>query len=269
MVKAMQGASRPEPPSEVHSVDAETGPLVEAGALGGRLRLRQPRIGYRAGMDAALLAAAVDLRPGERAIEAGCGVGAALLQVALREPAAVLLGLDRSADAVTLASANIALNDVAERVEARLGSVAQSFVELGLASFDAAFANPPFFDDPSALRAPHPARRASYLADDGLAAWIRFLLSAVRDGGRLTLIHRADRLADILEHLRPGGGSIRIRPVQPYADQPAKRVLVRAVKGGRAPLALLAPLVLHDRSGAKHTPLADAILRGQSALDWA
>ncbi len=45
-------------------------------------------------------------------------------------------------------------------------------------------------------------------------------------------------------------------------------MLVRAVKTGKAPLTLLPALVLHDRLGGKHTAEADAILRGESALDW-
>jgi tRNA1(Val) A37 N6-methylase TrmN6 len=84
----------------------------------------------------------------------------------------------------------------------------------------------------------------------------------------VVMIHRADRLGDILAGLAPRAGSVRIRPVQPHADEPAKRVLVKAVRGGRAPLVLLPPLVLHARGGAKHTAEADAILQGEAALDW-
>ena len=88
-------------------------------------------------------------------------------------------------------------------------------------------------------------------------------------GGLFLMIHRADRLGDILAGLAPKAGSIRIRPIQPFADEPAKRVLVRAIRGGRAPLVLAPALVLHDRSDAKHTPEAEAILRGEAALGWA
>jgi tRNA1(Val) A37 N6-methylase TrmN6 len=56
--------------------------------------------------------------------------------------------------------------------------------------------------------------------------------------------------------------------VLPFADQPAKRVLVRAIKSGKAPLRLLPPLILHDREGGKHTPEVEAILRGEAAVDW-
>jgi tRNA1(Val) A37 N6-methylase TrmN6 len=137
-----------------------------------------------------------------------------------------------------------------------------------LAPFDAAMANPPFFDDPGALRGPAPAKAGAWLADDGLAAWTGFLLKAVREGGTITIIHRADRLADILAQLAPKAGSVRIRPIQPFADQPAKRVLVRAIKTGKAPLVLLPPLVLHARDAGKHTAEAEAILRGEAGLGW-
>ena len=78
------------------------------------------------------------------------------------------------------------------------------------------------------------------------------------------MIHRADRLADILALLGDKAGSFAVRPVHPYADEPAKRVLVHAVKTGKAPLRLLPPLVLHDRAGGKHSAEAEAILRGEA-----
>ena len=237
--------------------------------MGGRVRLRQPKPGYRAGMDAALLAAASEAASGERVLEAGCGAGGALLQAAARWPGAALTGVERDPVALALAVENIALNEATGRVAAFAGDVGAKFGALGLPRFDAAMANPPFFDDPGALRAPHPARTGSYMADDGLEAWTRFLLAAVKDGGRVTVIHRADRLGDLLALLGEKGGSIRIRPIQPFADAPAKRVLVRAVRGGKAPLMLLPALVLHDRVGeGKHTAEAEAILRGETGLGW-
>jgi tRNA1(Val) A37 N6-methylase TrmN6 len=240
----------------------------ESFLLDGGVRLIQPKVGYRAGMDAALLAAAVGAKPGERALEAGCGPGAALLQAAKRAPDALFTGLERDPAAFQLARRNIALNALETSVEAVRGEVETRFSTLGLKPFDIAFANPPFFDDPSGLRGPHPAKRGAWLADGGLEAWTGFMLKAVRENGRILLIHRADRLADILALLSQGAGSFRIRPIQPFTDQPAKRVLVQAVKTGRAPLILLAPLVMHERGGGKHTPEADAILRGEAALGW-
>jgi tRNA1(Val) A37 N6-methylase TrmN6 len=241
--------------------------------LGGRVRLLQPAKGYRAGMDAALLAAAIDAKPGERVLEAGCGAGAVLFQAAAREPAARFIGVERDLDALALAERNVALNDAVDRVTVRAGDVGRGFAGQGFLApgeppFDVAVANPPFFDDPDALRAPHPSRTAAWIADAGLDAWTRFLLKAVREGGRVIMIHRAERVADLLALLGATAGSFQIRPVHPFADAPAKRVLVRAVKTGKAPLMVLPPLVLHDRGGDKHTAEADAIFRGEAALGW-
>jgi len=241
---------------------------TEDAVLDGRVRLLQPARGYRAGADAALLAAACDAGSGERVIEAGCGAGAALLAAAVRRPQASFTGLERDSAAAALARRNVAQNGLADRVEILEGDVARRFSALGLPVFDAALSNPPFFDESGALRGPSPERRGAFIADDGLAAWTGFLVKAVRDGGTITVIHRADRLADLLALLGDKCGSFQVRPVHPFADAPAKRVLVRAVKTGKAPLQLLPALVLHDRAGGKYTVEAEAILRGRAALDW-
>jgi tRNA1(Val) A37 N6-methylase TrmN6 len=258
-----------QPDDKQHvSVPPRPDETTEDRVLGGRILLRQPRVGYRAGLDAALLAAAVELKPGERALEAGCGAGAALLQTAVRSPGTSLVGLERDSTALGLAHVNIVLNGLGDRIEALHGDVSLRLPALGGGPFDAAFANPPFFDDPNALKTPHPSKRDAWIADGGLGAWTTFLLKVVKENGRITVIHRADRLADLLAGLGEGAGSFRIRPIHPFADEPAKRVLVRAVKTGKAPLVLLPPLVIHEREGAKHTPEAEAILRGEAGLGW-
>lgn len=242
--------------------------VTEDRLLNGRARLRQPARGYRAGMDAALLAAACDARPGERVLEAGCGAGGALVAAAVRREGALFTGLERDPAAAALARENAALNGLGERMTVMEGDVRAGFRALGLPPFDAAMANPPFFDDPAELRGPAPEKTGAWMADGGLAAWTGFLLKAVREGGTITVIHRADRLADLLALLAPKAGSFRIRPIQPYADEPAKRVLLRAVKTGKAPLVLLPALVLHDREGGKHSAEAESVLRGTAAIRW-
>ena len=248
----------------VASFPSDVPGIVENALLGGRVRLRQPVKGYRAGMDAALLAAAIPAGPGQRVFEAGCGAGAVLMQIAARRPGTSLTGLERDPAMAVLARENAALNGADATIVA--GEVAAGFSALGVEPFDWAISNPPFFDDPSALRAPSPGKRGAWMADDGLAAWTSLLLKAVREGGRIVMIHRADRLADLLALLGGKAGSFAVRGIHPYADEPAKRVLVSAMKTGKAPLRLLPPLILHDRSGAKHTPEAEAILRGEVSL---
>lgn len=220
-------------------------------------------------MDAALLAAACDAADGARVLDVGCGPGAVMLAAAIRRPRTLFTGLERDPAAVALARDNVIANALQDRVTVIEGDLATRLSAIGQPPFDAALANPPFFDDDRTLRAPGPEKHGAWITTEGLAAWTAFLIKSVRVGGTITLIHRADRLADILASLAPKAGSLQILPIHPHADVPAKRVLVRAIKTGKAPLLLLPPLVLHERDGAKHSAAAEAILRGEATLGWA
>ena len=228
--------------------------------LGGRLSLRQPVTGFRVGADTALLAAAVP--EGARLMEAGCGVGGALLAVALRFPGARLTGIEREPDIAALARENVAANGLAGRVE-----IVEADALRGGSPFDGVFCNPPYAEAGEGTP-PLPARRHAHVTEASLDGWIAALSNRLAGGGQLTLVHRADRLDALLAALDGRLGGVTVFPVRPRADAPATRVLVRARKGSRGPLALLRGLDLHDDSGAKFTPEADAIFRGEAAIVW-
>lgn len=238
-----------------------TAETTEDRFLDGRLVIRQSAAGYRAGMDAVLLAAAV--APAETLLEAGCGPGVALLSTALRLPDARLTGVERDAAAAALARDNVEANGLAARV-----AIVEADVFANVpAVYGGIFLNPPFAE-PGEGSAPKAARRGAHVTEHGLAAWVALLSNHLGGGGVLTMIHRADKLAAILAAMDGRLGAATVYPVRPRADAPASRVLVRGVKGSRAPLTLLRGLDLHDDTGAKHTPEAEAILRGRAAVDW-
>lgn len=228
--------------------------------LGEQVLLDQPLKGYRAGIDAALLASALNLKPGALACEFGCGAGAALLSAARLYPEARFLGLERDPEMAALCASNIALNALEGQVSLETGdALAAGHRE----AFEAVFFNPPFFDDESALRPPVDAKRGAWISDAPLEDWIRKGLKALKPKGALTLVHRADRLPDILSSLERGTGDIAVQPVHSHAGKPAKRVVVRAVKGARGPFTLLSGLVIHGGEGERYRPEALAILQGR------
>ncbi|WP_338067365.1 tRNA1(Val) (adenine(37)-N6)-methyltransferase [Brevundimonas lutea] len=239
----------------------------EDALLGGRVRLRQAARGYRAGMDAALLAAAVEAAPGQRILDVGCGPGAVLCQVAARRPGVMLTGLERDPAAVALARMNLELNRLGERAEVVAGAIADRPAPTPGAAFDWAVANPPFFDDPGAMRTPDASRAGAWMAEDGLDAWLAYLRRSVREGGHAVIIHRAERLADILAGWGAAMGDMRIRPVHARPNRAATRVLVRATKASKGPVTLLPPLILQTADGA-HSAEAERLYRGESALGW-
>src|ERR1700749_3617493 len=108
--------------------------ITEDAFLGGRLRLRQPKSGHRAGHDAMLLAAATPARSGDRVVDFGAGVGAAGLPVARRVPGVKLVLVEIDAALAHLARGNASSNAiVADTVVLDVSASAEAFAAAGLA----------------------------------------------------------------------------------------------------------------------------------------
>ncbi len=245
--------------------------------LGGRLAVLQPASGYRAGLDAVLLAAATPVLAGTRArvLDAGAGVGVVGLAIAARVPDVRVLGLEIDAELAALARCNAERNGLADRIEVVVGDIGRGGALLhdpvrpaGLdpGTFQHVVANPPFYGEGSGTAPASSVRRVAHqMPGDGLGRWVAALATAAATDATLTLVHRADALDKILAALDGRFGAVRIRPIYPSADRPAGRVLVWAVKASRAPLTVLPGLVLHDSAG-RNLPEIEAILRHGAPL---
>jgi tRNA1(Val) A37 N6-methylase TrmN6 len=245
---------------------------TEDAFLGGQLRLRQPKSGHRAGHDAVLLAAATAARPGDRVVEFGAGVGAAGLALARRVGAIDLVLIEIDAQLAGLARDNAAANAIpAQVLTLDVTARADAFVAHGLSadSVDAVLMNPPFNDAVRHRASPDRAREAAHMAVPGLLeSWIHAARRMLKSGGALTLIWRADGLAEVLAALERGFGSLAVLPVHGDVAKPAIRVLVRAVKGGKAPPRLHLGLVLNNESEVHNKQVA-GIMSGNLALPLA
>ena len=252
--------------------DVTAGDVTEDGFLGGQLRLRQPKLGHRAGHDAILLAAATVARAGDRVADFGAGVGAAGLALAKRNPAIELVLIEIDEALAALARHNAASNQIAAEIIAiDIASGAEAFAAAGLKpdSFDVVLMNPPF-NAPGRHRAsPDPGRKAAHVAEaTTLESWIHAARRVLKTGGVLTLIWRADALAEALATLDRGFGSVTILPVHGNPGTPAIRVLIRAIKGARGKAALYPGLLLNDESGVPNKKVQE-ILAGKAALPMA
>lgn len=251
---------------------AEAAATTDDAVLGGRLLLRQPRRGHRIGHDAILLAAATAARPGDHAVDLGAGVGGAGLALARRVDGVAVTLVEIDPALATLARHNADRNNLADRVQAialDVGAPASAFAAAGLAAGSAAcvLMNPPF--NVSQQPSPDQGRRRAHAGAPGLLQrWLSTAARLLGSDGAITVIWRADRLAEVLATLADGFGAAAVLPVHPKPDAAAIRVLIRAVKGGGGPLALLPPLILADAAG-QPTAAAEAVLRGGEALSLA
>lgn len=244
-------------------MSSEAAVLTEDRLLDGRVLLRQPRRGLRAGLDAVLLAAGVPALHGQRVLEAGCGSGAGFLCLAARVPGLAILALERDPALAALARHNAAANGLASRVEVIEGDVRDMALAQRLPPCDHAFANPPFW--PGGTPPPEAIRRVATHEEASLADWTRFLAAPLARRGSLSLILPAARLDAAMAALAVAGcGGTRLLPFWPRAGLPAKRMLLQARRGGRGPARIEPGMVLHAATG--FTAAAEAILRGGAAL---
>lgn len=225
--------------------------------LGGRVAVRQSADGFRSGLDAVMLAAAVPARADDHALELGAGSGAAALCLAARVADCRVTAVEIDAALAGLIRENAASNRAL--VEAACADIFALPPALKR-EYAHVFCNPPFHEGEAS---PDPARDRALRDTGRFADWIESSLKRTVSGGTFTTILRADRLGEALAALPPTG--ITIFPLWPRAGEPAKRVIVQVTKGARAPLMLLAGLVLHESDGS-YTREADAVLRDGASL---
>jgi tRNA1(Val) A37 N6-methylase TrmN6 len=235
--------------------------LTEDALLGGRVQLLQPARGYRVAVDAVLLAAAVDAAPGQRILDLGAGVGAVGLCLAARLPGCRIVGIELQTALAELAERNANLNGMADRVRTIVHDLAKP-LPADLGRFHHVVTNPPYLAAAVADPSPDPSKAlATVESSADLARWLTVATAAAEPAGTLLLIHRSDRLDELLRHLGSlGWGDTTVKRLPPAA-----RILVRARRADRPTRRDAAPLTLHGPGGG-YTDEAEAILRHAAPL---
>lgn len=253
-----------------HVTDIQETPL-----LGGRVICVQPAKGYRSAIDAVLMAAAVPAGEGAHVLDLGTGAGSAALCLAARVPGVRVTGLDVQAPLIDLARRGAALSGFDDRVKFVTGDVLDPPSDASGVLFDHVMLNPPYLPPDRARPPQDPVKAVATIEGAArLHDWIAAAMRLSAPKASITVVHRADRLDDLLAALsatvsRPAGrqlGGITVLPLYPDATgKAAKRVLVQAWKGAARPLTLLPGLVLHA-AGGEYTPEVEHVLREGASL---
>lgn len=235
--------------------------VTEDGFLGGRLRIRQHRIGYRAGGDPVFLAAAVSPKPGSAILDLGAGVGTLGLCLACRAPDITVVGLELQADLAQLAGINAQINGLEARYQIHQGDVLAAPADLRAQRFQMVVTNPPWTESGTGTPPPAASKSIGHMEGEvDLSAWIKVAAAFVENKGWVATIHRADRMSALFAaYAKAHIGDIRVTPLYAHADKPAIRIIMQGRKGVKSPTQLLPPLVLHDEGGG-FTTAARAVL---------
>lgn len=247
---------------QTHSLDA---------FLGGRIRLWQPKTGYRAGIDPVLLAASLNIVPGQSVLDLGCGAGQMLFCLSARVRDLTLVGLERQEEYASLAKRNGIENNVS--LEIHHADLAELPAALRSQSFDHIVMNPPYYSKGAHSSARDTGRAMALGEDTPMDLWLSVAAKRLKPKGYVHAIQRADRLPELLAACDGRFGSVEVLPLAARSDRSPDRVILRARKDGRAPFRLHAAFVLHEgerHEGDRESYRSEvrAILREGATLPW-
>ncbi|MBA3814500.1 MAG: methyltransferase [Alphaproteobacteria bacterium] len=228
--------------------------------LDGRIKLIQPSSGYRAGIDPLFLSAALHPKSQEKILDVGCGVGTAAIALAFRCPHVKVTGIEIQPDLCELALKNIQANHFTDRIDVIQTDILSPPSFLNKNMFDHVMTNPPYYEDHRTQTSPVPGKAQANTETVDLGKWIKFCLKLLKPKGIFTMIHRAERLSEILIHLENLTGDMVIFPLWPGSKKPARRILIQTRKNTGGELRLARGMVLHGGAN-KYTPEAEAVLR--------
>ncbi|MGE5423160.1 MAG: tRNA1(Val) (adenine(37)-N6)-methyltransferase [Ignavibacteriales bacterium] len=213
----------------------------------GGLKVLQHRKGYRFSIDSVLLAHFAEARTDDKVMELGCGSGVVSILIAARQPACEIIGLEIQPALADMARRSIELNGLSDSIKVIHGDLRNPEVFLPKKKFSLVVANPPFWkmgegkgnkDEEN-----HIARHETQAT---LEDFINRAGSLLAVKGRLIMIHRAARIAEIMElcsreslYLR------RVRFVYPRSGADANLVLIEAQKGKKSETKVLSPLIVY------------------------
>ena len=220
---------------------------------------------FRPGTDSFLLSSLPRLSAGLRVCDLGCGTGLLGLLLLQRQPDLRVTGIDIQAPAISLAEQAAVKNGLADRLTFRCADLRQARQYFPTGSFDLAVSNPPYYVPGSgkvsqdAARCTARSESEATLAD--ICAAAAYLL---RWGGKFCLVHKPERLTDVLCALREAGiEPKRLRFVHNRAECAPSLFLLEGCRGGKPGLTIEPPLILQDRGGTPSPELNAIYFRNQ------
>lgn len=215
------------------------------------LKLIQKPEAFCFGVDAVLLSYFADVKKYQKVLDIGTGTGIIPVLLAGKTKAKAIVGLEIQEDMAEMASRSIRLNNLEERVSIVNGDVKEYRRYFGKSSFDVVVSNPPYTNKGCGLVNPRDSKAISRheilcSLDDVVEAAASMLVP----GGQLAVVHRPERLADIIYSMRNCGIEPKyLRMVHPKPYKKPTMILIKGNRGGNPELKVLEPLYVYNENG--------------------
>ncbi|MGB9779643.1 tRNA1(Val) (adenine(37)-N6)-methyltransferase [Caldanaerobacter sp.] len=220
---------------------------------------------FKFGMDAVLLANFVTAKRGDKIVDLGCGNGIIPILIAAKTKDTIIYGVEIQKEMVDMAERSVRVNHLEDRIKIVEGDVRGIEKILGHEKFDIVTSNPPYMPPYAGFEKKLVAENiARYELYGGIEDFVKTAYKLLKFGGKFFLVHRPDRLADIIYFLRKYSlEPKKLRFVQPYVDSKPNLLLLEAKKGAQPSLTVLPPLFVYEKTG-EYTEEVKAIYSKES-----
>ncbi|SNX53858.1 tRNA1(Val) (adenine(37)-N6)-methyltransferase [Thermoanaerobacterium sp. RBIITD] len=218
------------------------------------LKIIQHESKFKFGMDAVLLSNFVYTKKGDKIVDLGCGTGIIPILIAGKSNDTHIIGVEIQKEVSDMAYRSVMLNNLTDRITIINDDIRKIVDKLGIEKYDIVTTNPPYMPCETGFDKNNESENISrYELNGNLEDFIKVTWRLLKFGGKFFLVHRADRLVDIVYNLRKYNlEPKKIRFVQPYIDEKPNLVLVEAKKGAKMGLNIIKPLYVY-RDNGKYT----------------
>ncbi len=212
----------------------------------GKLKIFQPKKGFRFGIDSVLLAYFLNLKPSQKILEIGAGSGIVSFIALTRFSGCKIWALEKENIFLECLKRNIFINNFENQIFIVAGDLLEP--PFKLETFDVVFSNPPYFKIDTGRESPYENRNlACHEKTFNLEIFIKKTYQILKNRGSLFLIFTAFRLAELIYFLKKYKLEPKIlRLVHSYPGKEAKLVLIRAVKNGGEGIRIYPPLYIYQ-----------------------
>jgi len=233
------------------------------------LRIIQKKEGFRFGLDAVLLANFADVKKSDTVIDLGTGTGIIPILIAGKTEAKSVIGLEIQEDMAEMAQRSITMNGMDDRVKIVCGDIKESVELFGASKFNVVVSNPPYMNCGAGLVNTSDTKAISRheikcTLEDVIKAAAKLLVT----GGQLAMVHRPNRLVDIVWLMRKYSIEPKyIRFVHPSPYKKANLLLIKGTRQGGVELKMLEPLYVYNENGEYTDEINDTYCRGVGNIE--